>query len=123
MKRIFKCPIEAVYMAKHYGVRFVNKNGRIAEPSANAWGGEICGDFWVSYEPDRDKLFIDEAYVHPDDEHIFVPKEGDIDSAGYALFVYSERFKFWLRLLKSEKHESQPAIRNGKAFFCGEIEG
>ncbi len=99
MKRIFRCPIEAAYMAKHYGVRFFYENGsHKPERELPLWAIARCIE-----HPKFDAVFV----ASQDDEHIFAPKDGDIDDDG--LFIFDRK--------------TEPAIRNGRAFFCGEIEG
>ena len=118
MKRIFRCPIEAIYMARHYGVRFFYENGshKPTQPLP----------FWLLARrvehQESDDIFI----VHPDDEHIFEPSDGDINKARY---VFKHGLWRWEDVSSDyEVNHSHNAVldkiilRNGKAFFCGEIE-
>jgi len=141
MRLYYTKPLEAAYMDKEFGVRFV---WYASQGYADDWGcqvGEMFDwlDAYTEYNVDmiRDVFgFLDLAspkriYVHPDDCRIFEPKEND---QGVFINAYSkEEFCFygvlfpeWHSYLKGSKATRgiEPLIirRDGKHFFMPEEE-
>ena len=116
-KMYYKCPIEAAYMARNFGVNFLFD----PEPKDNAvflyWNRNALVN----------TLQINRFYIHPDSLSIFEPQVNDMNNEGYFFTGNSEYCDgVWYKkqynestMFSSSKNIIQ---RNNKPFIVPEVE-
>ena len=112
-RRYFKCPIQALYMMKEFGVKFESINGELLDTNDL--------ETVVYYRHDLN------PYVAEESEDIFEPKEGDyaVLANGFLLSTFYKGKWCALPDFRSNKvisDESKIIMRDNKHFFFGELE-
>jgi hypothetical protein len=114
MKRISRCPIEAAFMMKRYGVRFLfaeEIEGKTYLYAVPLW--RVVGMF-------NDWRDNDDLIVHSEDEHIFKPMDEDKNDDGF-LFEDGRWAKYLEPNHKNNERRDKIVLRSGRPFFCGDI--
>lgn len=135
----FTCPIKALYMMKEFGVKFEwRQKVKASEYDIfHDWGktelhtGHTVDDFIDEVK------WSNQIYVAVESEHIFEPKEGDLDADGFSftkvmpvenhmtgkIDYYTDAC--WLVKIEEftrSKEKSKTIFRDNKQFFMPEVE-
>jgi hypothetical protein len=111
----FSNPIYALSAVLDHGIRIAGHNPE----NIIDWMSAFRHEQWGSYQ----------WYIHPDDEHLLEPQDGDKDEDGFAFCAKTK--KWWREYgfraeingpLMGGKERSTTARRNGKPFFWPERE-
>lgn len=125
MRYYYTCPIKALYMQEHFGVKLMPEE--LFETVSNVFGSyEEGNDFHIKFNPHFDKV-----YVAPESEEIMKRKEGDVvgwlEKTNYYGWVdaYGDVETAGDRVIGdiNRKEENWITImRSGKLFFQAEVE-
>lgn len=123
MKYFYTDPLAAAWMAKHFGVRFCDKdNGEIFILMDKDM--RFCYRWKDHWGTDRSLIFLeDKFYIHPDSAKLLEPQEGDLIEYkdGQLTWVPANgNFPFFAR--KSFSGDLKVIQRNGIAFMWPEVE-
>lgn len=120
-RRYFTCPIQALYMIKEFGVKFILED----EEQLRSFLGVGLSEEKETFE---EKLRIKSKYfIAKESEHIFEQKKGDIgiqQDNGYLAIAKAQEFEDFEENngTISPSHYWKIIMRDNKHFFIGELE-
>lgn len=100
LKLYYTDPLEAVYMASEFGVKFTNRIALYYE-----YKDQVFVDQWRNQGP---------YYIHPDSYHIFEPRAEDFVSYDDGIYAEFYSKKQW------DLYGHKIIQRNSKPFFMPE---